>query len=98
MRTRGWAANHLGYWEGGAEGEAVKEIGEDGWRARFSFDLVEQKGEYDAELCSTGQVRFERRTGAGTDAQWKRVPRREVLERLLPRTKIADRVELYETT
>lgn len=153
MRTLGWAANHLGYWEGGAEGEAVKEIGEDGWRAKFSFDLVEQKGEYDAELCSTGQVRFERRTGDGTDALWERAPladvpdlvlseamrdvdlfvgvtsianevtwtdadddrhrdywrdasfgeltesslmRREVLERLLPRTKIADRVELSD--
>lgn len=153
MRTRGWAADHLGYWDGGLEGEAVKEIGEDGWRARFSFDLVEQEGGHDAELCSTGQVRFERRIGTGSHAQWERAPladvpalvlseamrdvdlfvgvtsianevtwtdagddryrdywhdasfgkltessqvRREVLERLLPQTKIADRVELSD--
>lgn len=153
MRTRGWAATHLGHWDGGSEGEAVKEIGEDGWRARFSFDLVEQGGGHDADLCSTGQVRFERRTGTRTPARWESAPlvdvpdlvlsetmrdvdlfvgvasiandqtwtdaghdryrdywhdasfgeltesshvRREVLEQLLPRTKIADRVELSD--
>lgn len=153
MRTRGWAANHLGPWDGGYDAEAVKEIGEDGWRAHFYIELVDQDGRSDAALCSTDQVRFERRSGTPPQARWDRAPlaevpelvfseamrdvdlfvgvtsvandprwtdrgderyvdywhdigfgeltesaqlRREALARLLPRTKIADQVELTD--
>lgn len=80
MRTRGWAANHLGPWDGGFDAEAVKEIGADGWRARFYIELVDQDGRYDAALCSTDQVRFERRSGTPPRARWDRAPLAEVPE------------------
>jgi hypothetical protein len=158
MRARGWLGNHLGYWDGGFEGEATREVGEDGWRARFYYDLVDDDADnYETPtLCASDQVRFERRTGTGGDAgaTWTRarmveVPplvfteamrdvdlfvgvtsiaadpewvdggegrhrdywyrasfgdltesaqvRREALARLMPRTRIADRVRVGET-
>ncbi|MFD9221206.1 DUF4132 domain-containing protein [Streptomyces sp. NPDC060064] len=161
MVERGWLGNHLGYGEGWAA-EMVRELPRAGeltasdgefWRARFHVELVEQRSDGDmASLCSTDQLRFERRHGArgpweradlvdvpplvlteamrdadlfvgvasiGADPQWRdrgeeraydgywegwafgeltqsaRI-RRESLARLLPRTRIADRVELTD--
>ncbi|MFF3453085.1 DUF4132 domain-containing protein [Streptomyces sp. NPDC002730] len=161
MVERGWLGNHLGYGEGYAA-EMVRELPRAGelnasdsefWRARFHVELVEQRSDGAmASLCSTDQLRFERRHGArgpweradlvdvpplvlteamrdadlfvgvasiGADPQWRdrgeeraydgywegwafgeltesaRI-RRESLARLLPRTRIADRVELTE--
>lgn len=80
MRARGWAGGHLGYWDGGFNGEAVRELGETGWRARFYYDLVESgDDEYGVPaLCSTDQVRFERAVdvatsgaGAGRQVRWE---------------------------
>ena len=155
MRTRGWAATHLGYWDGGWDGTATKVVGDGTWRASFYYDLVDrpEDGYEHVSLCSTDQVRFEARTGPGARGGWQPRPltevpplvfseamrdvdlfvgvtsvagdpawadrgterfapywhqtsfgeltesaqmRREALERLLPRTKIADRVELTD--
>ncbi len=154
MRTRGWNATHLGYWDGGQDGQATKDF-DGGWRARFFYETVEDAGDgYDqVSLCSTDQVRFERRdasragggwtaralvevpplllsealrdvdlfvgvTSVAADPEWAdRGPdrfqaywrresfgdlgesatmRREALERLLPRTRLAGRAELSD--
>ncbi|MCX4818886.1 DUF4132 domain-containing protein [Streptomyces sp. NBC_01142] len=163
MVERGWLGNHLGYFSDGYSAEMVRELPRAGdvptsegefWRARFYVELVDQPGvdRGTASLCSTDQVRFERRRGArgpweraglvdvpqpvlteamrdvdlfvgvasiGADPQWTdrgadraydgywkewafgeltepaRI-RRESLARLLPRTRIADRVELTD--
>ncbi|MFF9338704.1 DUF4132 domain-containing protein [Streptomyces sp. NPDC014773] len=166
MTGRGWAGRHLGYFSEGGSSEMVKELPAPGelpaaegarWRARFFVDLVDGGAVSDgvAVLCSTDQVRFERRAGAagprgaweqaelaevpalvlsealrdvdlfvgvasvGADPEWRdrgedrgygdywrswgfgeltagaRV-RRETLARLLPRTRLADRVELTD--
>ncbi|WP_078953785.1 DUF4132 domain-containing protein [Streptomyces globisporus] len=163
MAERGWAGNHLGYFSDGWSSELVKELPVPGelpagegtrWRARFFVELVDEgaRGDGVARLCSTDQVRFERRAGArgawaaaaltdvpalvlsealrdvdlfvgvasiGADPRWRdrgedraydgyweswsfgeltesaRI-RRETLARLLPRTRIADRVELTD--
>ncbi|MEU7385451.1 DUF4132 domain-containing protein [Streptomyces tanashiensis] len=170
MAERGWAGNHLGYFSDGWSSELVKELPVPGelpagegtrWRARFFVELVDEGAHADgvARLCSTDQVRFERRantagargasTGAweaaaladvpalvlsealrdvdlfvgvasiGADPHWRdrgedraydgyweswsfgeltepALIRRETLARLLPRTRIADRVELTD--
>ncbi len=150
LRTRGWRANHLGYWDGGYEGEAWKEYADGTWRAGYFYDLVEDADNDDeANYCSSDQARFERRTPDGwqharladvpvlvfSDAMrdldlvmavtsiaadpewtdrggdrfreyWERATfgeltgsaevRRDALARLLPRTRIADRVELTD--
>jgi Domain of unknown function (DUF4132) len=68
MAARGWSADQLGYRGDGQDGEAVREVpaaGSYGWRARLSYRLVERDEDgYAVTLCSTGRVRFERRTGA----------------------------------
>ncbi|MGW8765675.1 DUF4132 domain-containing protein [Streptomyces sp. NPDC055815] len=163
MTERGWTGNHLGYFSEGWSSELVKELPAPGelpagegarWRARFFVELVDEGASRDgvARLCSTDQVRFERRTGArgdweavalsgvpalllsealrdvdlfvgvasiGADPNWRdrgedraydgyweswsfgaltesALIRRETLARLLPRTRIADRVELTD--
>ncbi len=156
MRARGWSANHLGYWDGGQDGEAVKQIGENGWRARFFYDLIDSGVADDygtPSLCASDQVRFERYDDSGAHPAWdgvalEQVPplvfteamrdvdlfvgvtsiaadptwedrgedryrdywfetsfgglaesaqiRREALTRLMPRTRIADRVRVTE--
>ncbi|WP_328397296.1 DUF4132 domain-containing protein [Streptomyces sp. NBC_00390] len=162
MVERGWAGNHLGYHSDGYAAEMVRELMRAGeltvtegefWRARFHVELVEARDDGDiATLCSTDQVRFERRRGArgpwertdladvpvltlseamrdvdlfvgvasiGADPQWQdrgedrafgdywrgwafgdltetARMRRESLAALLPRTRIADRVELTD--
>ncbi|WP_328670283.1 DUF4132 domain-containing protein [Streptomyces sp. NBC_00322] len=159
---RGWAGNHLGYFSDGYAAEMVRELPRAGeltlsegefWRARFCVELVEQQSDGGlASLCSTDQLRFERRRGArgpwelaelaavpplvlteamrdadlfvtvasiGADPQWRdggeerahdgywerwafgeltesALIRRQSLARLLPRTWIADRVELTD--
>lgn len=162
MVERGWLGNHLGYFSDGYAAEMVRELPRAGqlntsdgvfWRARFHVELAEQRSDGGtASLCSTDQLRFERRHGArgpweradltavpplvlteamrdadlfvgvasiGADPQWRdrgeeraydgywegwafgelgesaRI-RRESLARLLPRTRIADRVELTD--
>ncbi|MFF3321485.1 DUF4132 domain-containing protein [Streptomyces sp. NPDC002889] len=162
MVERRWAGNHLGYHSDGYAAEMVRELPRPGelspsegefWRARFYVELVENRDDGGlATMCSTDQVRFERRRGArgpweradlvdvpqpalseamrdvdlfvgvasvGADPQWRdrgedrafddywqgwafgeltesaRI-RRESLARLLPRTRIADRVELTD--
>jgi hypothetical protein len=64
MRVRAWQANYLGRWDGGVNGTATKELGGGQWRATFHHDLVATDEGFDAQLCSTDQVRFERRDGA----------------------------------
>ncbi|MFF0422916.1 DUF4132 domain-containing protein [Streptomyces sp. NPDC004520] len=166
MAERGWTGNHLGYFSDGWSSELVKELPVPGelpagegmrWRARFFVELVDEgaRGDGVARLCSTDQVRFERRAGAagprgaweavaltdvpalvlsealrdvdlfvgvasiGADPHWRdrgedraydgyweswsfgaltesAAIRRETLARLLPRTRIADRVELTD--
>jgi hypothetical protein len=162
MVERGWAGGHLGYHSDGAAAEMVRELPRAGeltsaegefWRARFHVELVESRDDGGlAALCSTDQVRFERRRGArgpweradlvdvpvpafseamrdvdlfvgvasiGADPLWQdrgeerafgdywhtwafgeltesaRI-RRESLASLLPRTRLADRVELTD--
>ncbi|WP_307804465.1 DUF4132 domain-containing protein [Micromonospora echinofusca] len=70
MRTRGWATTYLGPWDGGFEGEAVREFG--AWRARFFHALVEDPDEHDhgTRYCVTDRVRFDRRDGT----VWQPVP------------------------
>jgi hypothetical protein len=154
MAARGWSATHLGHWDGGYDGEAVRVVpaaGPVGWRARFDYQLVEENRTPSGlgDLCSTNRVRFERQAAGGRawvpvalvevpplvlsealrdvdlfvgvasiagDPDWRdaadgrhagqwheaafgELPpsaemRREALARLLPRTRIADRVEL----
>ncbi|GGS68826.1 hypothetical protein GCM10010222_07000 [Streptomyces tanashiensis] len=173
MAERGWAGNHLGYFSDGWSSELVKELPVPGelpagegtrWRARFFVELVDEGAYSDgvARLCSTDQVRFERRANTagapgasagargaweaaaladvpalvlsealrdvdlfvgvasiGADPHWRdrgedraydgyweswsfgeltepALIRRETLARLLPRTRIADRVELTD--
>ena len=166
MAERGWTGNHLGYFSEGYSSEMVKELPRPGelplcegvfWRARFFVELVDEGAASNgvAVLCSTDQVRIERRAASagprgawelaalaeapalvlsealrdvdlftgvasiGADPDWEdrgvdraygaywqsyafgelsasgRV-RRESLARLLPRTRIADRVELTD--
>ncbi|WP_426404105.1 DUF4132 domain-containing protein [Streptomyces sp. R-07] len=75
MAERGWTGNHLGYFSDGWSSELVKELPVPGelpagegtrWRARFFVELVDEgaRGDGVARLCSTDQVRFERRAGA----------------------------------
>lgn len=157
MAARGWSASHLGFWDGGDEGEAIRVMPAAGpveWRARFDYQLVEESRHTvygTGELCSSNRVRFERRPlrGGGrgwtpvapaqvpplvlsealrdvdlfvgvasiaADEQWRDAAegrlagrwheaafgplppsaevRKEALARLLPRTRIAGRVEL----
>jgi hypothetical protein len=60
MKERGWAANFLGGWRGGQEGEAKREFPDHGLRAVFFHDPVAPEGGRWAEvtLCATDQVRF----------------------------------------
>ncbi|MET7616406.1 DUF4132 domain-containing protein [Streptomyces sp. NPDC005408] len=162
MVERGWTGSHLGHFGDGYAAEMLRELPRAGeltmsegefWRARFYIELVEQQSDGGlASLCSTDQLRFERRRGArgpweladlaavpplvlteamrdvdlfvgvasiGADPQWRdrgeeraydgyweswafgeltesaRI-RRQSLARLLPRTRIADRVELTD--
>jgi hypothetical protein len=77
MRVRGWNAPYLGSWDGGGQGEAVKEFADGAWRASFYHDLVENedRGDWEARYCSTDQVRFARRDGAvWVDAPLVEVP------------------------
>ncbi|NUP50948.1 MAG: DUF4132 domain-containing protein [Catenulispora sp.] len=153
--ARGWSGLSLGGWHDGASGEAVHEFPGTGWRARFFLETVSVNDTNVADLCSTDQVRFERKVGRawqsadlrevpvgvlseglrdvdlfvavasiGADPNWtdrgqSRQPgfvgyvgywreysfgvlpeaalaRREALGRILPRTRIADRVEVGE--
>jgi hypothetical protein len=150
MRTRGWAGNSLGYYDGGYEGHVTRDFGDD-WRAEFYFDLIESDddGYETPSLASSDQVRFSRRDGRNwalqpladvpplifTEAMrdvdlfvgvtsiaadptwitrgardhttyWERTSfgelnesaktRKEALERLVPRLKIADRCTLTD--
>lgn len=147
IRTRGWNARGLGYWDGGFNGEAVRTFPDAAIRSVFYYDLIEQDsdGYGTPALCSTDQVRFERLenrvwqrcrldevpplvfseamrdvdlfvgvTSIAADPQWtdrgvdrrfddywtahsfgeleeSAITRRAALERLIPKTKIAER-------
>lgn len=73
VRTRGWNAPHLGYWDGGYEATATKDVGEDGWRASFDYALVtnDDDGYETPSLAATDQVRFERWAGPRTGGGWQ---------------------------
>ncbi|WP_418958694.1 DUF4132 domain-containing protein [Streptomyces tritici] len=90
MTERGWQGGHLGYFSEGGSSQMVKELPRPGelplskgdfWRARFFVELVDE-GSGDggvAVLCSTDQVRLERRSAAaGPRAPWELVPLAEV--------------------
>jgi hypothetical protein len=80
VRTRGWNAPHLGYWDGGHEATATKDVGEDGWRASFDYALVanDDDGYETPSLAATDQVRFERWAGPRTGGGWQPQPLTEV--------------------
>ncbi|GHF88220.1 DUF4132 domain-containing protein [Streptomyces filamentosus] len=90
MTNRGWAGRHLGYFSEGDSSVMVKELPAPGelpaaegvrWRARFFVDLVDGGTVTDggAVLCSTDQVRFERRAGAaGPRGPWEETELAEV--------------------
>ncbi|WOX22545.1 DUF4132 domain-containing protein [Streptomyces solicathayae] len=166
MTERGWTGNHLGHFGDNYAAEMLKELPRPGelplsegvfWRARFFVELVDAgtRGDGVAELCSTDQVRIERRAAsAGPRGAWDTAPltdvpalvlsealrdvdlftgvasigahpdwrdrgadraygtywqtyafgeltesaklRKEALARLLPRTRVADRIELTD--
>jgi hypothetical protein len=156
LQQRGWSGLQLGYWDGGYDGSAEKELLDAAtgsrWRAQFYLDLIDT-GEADGygtpSYCSSDQVRFHHDDGRGwRQAELAEVPplvlsetmrdidlavgvasiaadptwqdrgdtrhfeywrdwsfgeltesakvRREALVRLMPRTKIADRVEVTD--
>ncbi|MEU7010916.1 DUF4132 domain-containing protein [Streptomyces sp. NPDC046332] len=84
MAERGWTGDHLGYFGSGGSSAMVRELPRPGdlpvgegvfWRARFFVGLVEAGSSADgvAVLCSTDQVRFERRAAsAGARGVWER--------------------------
>lgn len=76
MRARGWKARSLGYWDGGYDGQTVREFPDAGLRAVFYYDLVQQEADRygTPSLCTTDQVRFERVARAVSE----RVPSAEV--------------------
>ncbi|MFB7371535.1 DUF4132 domain-containing protein [Streptomyces sp. NPDC056222] len=85
MAERGWTGGHLGYFGEGGSSEMVRDLPRPGdlpvdegvfWRARFFLELVDAGASASgvAALCSTDQVRFERRSApAGTRGLWERV-------------------------
>ncbi|MFE5485336.1 DUF4132 domain-containing protein [Streptomyces sp. NPDC056527] len=85
MTERGWTGDHLGYFGDGGSSEMVRELPRPGdlpvgegafWRARFFVGLVDAGTSAGgvAVLCSTDQVRFERRAAsAGARGVWERV-------------------------
>lgn len=78
LRNRRWFGNHLGMWDGGFDGEARRTLTST-WRAVLFYELVEPPdGTYDAEFCTTDQVRFERRDGRN----WDIAPLGQVLPRI----------------
>lgn len=80
IRTRGWNAPHLGYWDGGWDATATKAIGEDGWRASFDYAVVEnpEDGYETPSLAATDQVRLERWHGPRTGGGWRPEPLSQV--------------------
>ncbi len=76
LNARGWRSPHLGYWDGGFDGHATKEI--DGWRAEFFFEGIETDGEdHLVSLAGSDQVRFSRVDDAeGEPANLDAVPPR----------------------
>lgn len=156
LQQRGWSGLQLGYWDGGFEGQATKQLLDAAtgvrWRAQFYVDLIDN-GEADSyetpSYCSSDQVRFHRDSGRvwlqaevaelpplvlseamrdldlavgvasiAADPAWQdrgetrhldywqrwsfgaltesAGVRREALIRLMPRTRIADRVEVTD--
>ncbi|HVQ88559.1 MAG TPA: DUF4132 domain-containing protein [Actinomycetes bacterium] len=75
MRTRGWDADHLGGWEGGELGQAVRLL-PNGLRVRFYYEAVESAADEmgTPSLCATDQVRFER----VNQRRWEPVPLSEI--------------------
>ncbi|MPQ96860.1 DUF4132 domain-containing protein [Modestobacter sp. I12A-02628] len=74
MRTRGWIGSALGYWDGGADGRATRDLGD--WRAEFFYDLIEREEDQFGTpgLAGSDQVRFHRRQGR----DWELRPLEEV--------------------
>ncbi|MET9373159.1 DUF4132 domain-containing protein [Streptomyces sp. NPDC002992] len=95
MAERGWTGDHLGYFGDGASSEVVRELPRPGdlpvaqgvfWRARFLVELVDAGSPAGgvAALCSTGRVRFERRSAsAGARGPWERAALTDVPAPLL---------------
>lgn len=82
LRARRWQGNHLGWWDGGYEGEARRVLTPD-WRAVLFYEVT---GADDGAaedgvvaLCTTDQVRFERRDPAGG---WDQAPLDQVPARV----------------
>ncbi|MFE5936490.1 DUF4132 domain-containing protein [Streptomyces sp. NPDC056470] len=85
MAERGWTGDHLGYFGAGGSSEMVRELPRPGdlpvgegvfWRSRFFVGLVDAGSSADgvAVLCSTDQVRFERRVASsGARGVWETV-------------------------
>jgi hypothetical protein len=81
MRVRGWSATYLGPWDGGYHSDAIKEFAAGEWQATFQHEITGEieAPHYEVRHCSTGQVRFARRTGR----LWEQVPVTEVPPRVL---------------
>jgi hypothetical protein len=61
VKSRGWAVNALGPWDGGYEAIARRELGAERIRAEFYYELVEtQDMPLHPDLAATDQVRFHR--------------------------------------
>ncbi|MCT4355669.1 DUF4132 domain-containing protein [Streptomyces sp. Je 1-79] len=83
MAERGWSGDALGYFSGGGSSAMVRELPRPGelpvsegtfWRSRLVVELVDAGSAATgvAYLCSTGQVRFERRAAsAGARGPWE---------------------------
>ncbi|MFF9912117.1 DUF4132 domain-containing protein [Streptomyces sp. NPDC013457] len=98
MAERGWTGDRLGYFEEGGSSEMVRELPRRGdlpvgegmsWRARLLVERVDGGRSADgvSVLCSTNQVRFERRVAsAGARGAWETVPPGDVPALVLSET------------
>lgn len=63
FKERDWQANHLGAYDGGYEGTAVRTFAEGAWRAELDHVNADEDAGGTPEYATTGQVRFARRIG-----------------------------------
>ncbi|GLW97889.1 DUF4132 domain-containing protein [Microtetraspora sp. NBRC 16547] len=70
FKQRGWAADMLGPWDGGDNGEARRVLTGGRWRASFFHDNTDGSGEH----ATTDQVRFHR----NADGEWRQAALAEV--------------------
>ncbi len=72
VKGRGWAADLLGPWDGGHDGQACGVFAAGSWRACLYHEWVEHAR--DTGYAATDQVRFERKL----DGAWQQTPLQDV--------------------